>query len=545
MINIMYLVLMALLALNVSAEVMDAFQTLDEGNKNSIATVNEQIDETVASLDDLLKDESKAKYRVLQPTITEIRQQAAQLDAYVQQLSDQLIDVSGNNDGVVDDNDYMESHGVMAPKGKKNKDVTTRLLVQGEDGKVAEGTGEGEELKRRIIETRQALIDAYTKLLTEHGETLQLDADEQAARIASVAENMPFKIDDEKWRNANNKKVSWADYKFGHMPVAAVLPLMSQIRSDLKVSEANLVNDIVQMAGGKQIVFDQFFPVFQADKSYVIGGERLNAKVSVGSYSSSLQPENITLRVNGQTLPIKADGTADFSLVANGSPGPKTIKTYVAVKNPLTGEVIEQDGEFVYEIGTRSVAVSADKMNVFYMGVENPLSIAAAGVASNDVRVSFGDAIQGTPAGPNKYIVKGVRPTGINTTNVTVTANGQTLGTFPFRVKPIPDPVPTIGGQQGGDIANSTFRAQKGIFAELKNFDFDARCNIAGFQLLYVPAREDPLAATNAGGSFAGQTAALIARAKPGDNYLFKNIKAKCPGDAAARDLGSLPFTIR
>ena len=546
MINIMYLVLMALLALNVSAEVMDAFQTLDEGNKSSIATVDEQIDETVKSLDDLLKDESKAKYRVLQPAIAEIRQQAELLDTYVQDLSNQLIDVSGNNDGEVTiEGDYIESHGVMAPKGKKNKDVTTRLLVQGENGQIAEGEGEGEELKRRIIETRQALIDAYTKLLTENGDVLQIDEAQQQARIASVAENMPFGVDDETWREANNKKVTWADYKFGHMPVAAVLPLMSQIRSDLKISEANLVNDIVQMAGGKQIVFDQFFPVFQADKSYVIGGERLNAKVSVGSYSSSLQPENITLRVNGQTLPIKQDGTADFSLVANGSPGPKTIKTYVAVKNPLTGEVIEQDGEFVYEIGTRSVAVSADKMNVFYMGVENPLSIAAAGVASNDVRVSFGDAIQGTPAGNNKYIVKGVRPTGINTTNVTVSANGQTLGTFPFRVKPIPDPVPTIGGQQGGDIANSTFRAQQGLFAELKNFDFDARCNIAGFNVLYIPAREDPLVAQNPGGSFGGQTAQLIARAKPGDNYTFKNIKAKCPGDAAARDLGSMAFTIR
>ena len=96
------------------------------------------------------------------------------------------------------------------------------------------------------------------------------------------------------------------------MPLAAVLPLMSQMQSDLKVSEANLVNDMVQLAGGKQIVFDKFFPVFQADKSYVIGGERLNATVSVGSYSSSLQPENIDLRVNGQQLAIKPDGTADF-----------------------------------------------------------------------------------------------------------------------------------------------------------------------------------------------------------------------------------------
>ncbi len=545
MINIMYLVLMALLALNVSAEVMDAFQTLDEGNKNSIATVNEQIDDSVASLNELLKDDSKAEYRVLQPTIETIRQEAANFDTYVSQLSDNLIDVAGNNDGEMTiEGDYIESHGVLAPKGKKNKDVTTRILVQGPDGQVAEGTGEGEELKRRIIETRQNLIDAYTKLLTEHGDVLQIEETEAQARIASVAENMPFGIDDETWREANNKKVSWADYKFGHMPLAAVLPLMSQIRSDLKVSEANLVNDIVQMAGGKQIVFDKFFPVFQADKSYVIGGERLNATVSVGSYSSSLQPENITLRVNGQNLPIKADGTADFSLVAGGAPGPKTINTFVRVTNPLTGDVVEQEGSFQYEVGTRSVAVSADKMNVFYMGVENPITVSAAGVSSNDVRVSFGDAVRGTGSGTS-YVVTGVRPTGNNTTNVTVTANGQTLGTFPFRVKPIPDPTPTMGGQQGGDIPNSTFRAQRGLFAELKNFDFDARCEIAGFQLVYIPAREDVLQATNAGGAFSGDAASLIGRAKPGDNYTFKNIRAKCPGDAAARDLGTMAFSIR
>ncbi|MBB4080142.1 gliding motility-associated protein GldM [Lewinella aquimaris] len=544
MINIMYLVLMALLALNVSAEVMDAFQTLDKGNQNSIATVDEQIGETVTSLNDLLEDKSKAKYRVLQPAITSIRQEVQSFNDYVNGLRDTLIDVSGNNDGEVNEGDYAESHGVVAPKGKKNKDVTTRLLVQGPKGQVGEGLGEGERLKERIAATRQRLVDIYSELLNEHGEALDLNQQEVQARIQSVAENMPFKVDDETWRTSNNKKVSWADYKFGHMPLAAVLPLMSQIQSDLKVSEANLVNDIVQMAGGKQIVFDKFFPVFQADKSYVIGGERLNAVVSVGSYSSSLQPENIDLRVNGQRLNIKPDGTADFSLTASGSPGPKTIQTSVAVTNPLTGEVTRESGTFTYEIGTRSVAVSADKMNVFYMGVDNPLTVAAAGVASNDVRVSFGDAITGTGSG-NSYVVKGVRPTGVGTTNVTVTAGGQTLGTFPFRVKPIPDPVPTMGGQQGGDIANSTFRAQKGVFAELKNFDFDARCNIAGFNILYIPAREDALVATNAGSGFSGQAAALVGRAKPGDNYTFKNIKAKCPGDAAARDLGTMSFTIR
>jgi hypothetical protein len=159
MINIMYLVLMALLALNVSAEVMNAFHTLDEGNQDSIATVNEQIDETQASLEDLLEDESKEKFRVLMPAIDEIRTEVESFENYVIGIRDTLIDAAGNNDGEIDDEDFEVKYGIRQPRGKKNKDVTTRLLVQGPNGQVKPGVGKGEELKQRIVDTRQRLID--------------------------------------------------------------------------------------------------------------------------------------------------------------------------------------------------------------------------------------------------------------------------------------------------------------------------------------------------------------------------------------------------
>ncbi len=541
MINIMYLVLMALLALNVSAEVMNAFTTLDRGNQNSRQTVDAQLETTVRGLQELLKDDSKAKFKPLLPAADAIQTEVDNYITYVDGLRNQLIDEAGDQDGEVGPGDYTEKYGTQVLRGLKNKDVTTRLLVLGEDGEGGE-PGLGAELKQRTLETRQRLIDLYSELLNEYGEDFDRTEEEVNTLIQSVALNMPFNINDEEWQNESDK-TSWEDFKFGHMPLAAVLPLMSQMQSDLKVSEANLINSLNELAGGKVVEVDNFFPVFEADRSYVIGGEKLNAKVSVGAFSSALDPSNVTLKANGQRLTIGPDGKADFSLVASGS-GPKTINLEVAVTNPLTGETKTGTNTFTYEVGSRSVAVSADKMNVFYMGVDNPITVSAAGVSSNDVRVSFGDAISGSGSGTN-YVVKGVRPTGNNTTDVTVTAGGQLLGAFPFRVKPIPDPTPTMGGQQGGDIPNSTFRAQRGVFAELKNFDFDARCDIAGFQILYIPAREDALLATNGGGAFSGEAAALIGRAKPGDNYTFKNIKAKCPGDAAARNLGTMSFTIR
>ena len=99
MINLMYLVLTAMLALNVSAEVMNAFFTLDKGNKASINTVETQLDQTVDGLKDLLEDESKAKYRPIEPAVDEVRAAVSDFNTYVDQMRDLLIDEGGNRDG--------------------------------------------------------------------------------------------------------------------------------------------------------------------------------------------------------------------------------------------------------------------------------------------------------------------------------------------------------------------------------------------------------------------------------------------------------------
>ena len=458
MINIMYLVLMALLALNVSAEVMNAFQTLDEGNRNSIATVDQQVGETVKGVNKLLDDETKARFRPIKPAIAEVQSISADFSQFVEQMRDQIIDLSGNNDGEVNDGDYKMSHGLRTVKGKKNKDVPTRYLVYGEDGAGGEA-GEGAALKAKVLETRQRLIDAYSNLLNEHGKDMDLKQADIDARIQSVAVNMPFNIDDEAWKEADRE--SWSDYTFGHMPVAAVLPLLSQMNSDLKVSEANMVNDMVSIAGGKTIEIDEFFPVFAADRSYVISGEQIRANVSVGSYSSSLDPANVDLRVNGQRLELDANGVAQYNITGRGS-GQKTIKTSVAVTNPLTGKVTTGEGTYTYEVGQRSVAVSADKMNVFYMGVKNPVTVSAAGVPSGDVRVSITGPAKISGSG-SSYIVTG---SGQGEATVNVSANGQNLGSFPFRVKRIPNPVAVVGNSTGGKIKATQFQRPERYFRQ-------------------------------------------------------------------------------
>lgn len=531
MINIMYLVLTAMLALNVSAEVMNAFFTLDEGNKESISTVNHQLEQTVSSMNSLLNEPAKAKYKPIQPAMEAVRAKAAEFNAYVDQLRDALVDGTGDVNGQVDAGDFKEGHDgdLHYIRGKKNKDVTTRMLVT--DGK-------GEELKEMIISTREDLINIYTTLLETYGDTFGLSQEQIASTIQSVATEMPFEIDDEKWTTTD--KTSWADFKFRQMPVAAVLPLLSQMQSNLKSSEAAMINSMATLTGGRVVEFDSFFPVVAADRSYVVSGEKINAQISVGTYSTSLEPENVKIFVGGSSIPVGEGGTAEYSITGSGV-GQKTVPLRVEVTNPLTGDVTKGESEFIYEVGARSCAVSADKMNVFYIGVDNPVTVSASGVSSNDVRVTFDGPISGTGRG-SSWVVKGSRP---GEASIRVSANGQSLGSFPFRVKRIPNPEARLSGKNGGQMGTGEFRAQGGVGAFLDNFDFEATCTVSGFTIVHVPKRQDAVPVVNRGARYSAEARRIVDRASPGDIYYFDNVRAKCPGDETTRKINSMVFKIQ
>ena len=187
------------------------------------------------------------------------------------------------------------------------------------------------------------------------------------------------------------------------------------------------------------------------------------------------------------------------------------------------------------------MAVSLDKMNVFYIGVDNPISVSAAGVSSNDVKVTA-SGVAVTSDGGGKFTIRATTP-GEATLTVTGGAASQT---FKYRVKRIPDPVPMLGAKHRSKaMPNGEFKAQGGIASVLENFDFEAKCDIVGFETTYLPKRQDPITAQNAGARWNSQIQDYINKAKPGDAYFFDDIKCKCPGDAAPRNIGGLAFKIR
>jgi hypothetical protein len=212
----------------------------------------------------------------------------------------------------------------------------------------------------------------------------------------------------------------------------------------------------------------------------------------------------------------------------------------------LTKEVKNVTSDFTYEVGRRSVAVSADKMNVFYIGVENPISVAAAGVSSNEIKVSANGGGANMSGSGKNFMVRVSTP---GDCNINV-AGGGLNENFKFRVKRIPDPFAQLPSndpsyKRGGAIGNGTIKAMGQLVAVLENFDFDAKCNIQSFDFTFVAKRQDPVTYPNQGGSFNGNVSGAIGRCKPGDVLYFDNVKGRCPGDNVGRDLNSLVLKIK
>ena len=510
MINIMYLVLTALLALNVSAEIFNAFKVVDTSMQRSNKALDDSNDKMPQAIrDGAKKRESLATYA---ERVDPARQYAKELDSYIQHLMDTMINITG---GYMTDPETGQVTDKL--KGEKEKNATTRILVD---------KGEGERLKAKLLEYREKFISL-------------LDTND----VAVYSKDIALGVDDTTWKK--KKKKSWSEMNFNHMPLQAALPILRKFQNDAKNSEATILNYLANKVGTTtDVVLDKFTVVSAAKKSYVIKGEPYEADIFLSAFAGADSRTGISISVDGRGLPVDAEGVAKYN-VNTGAVGVKKYNATVSVTNPVTNETQTFKKEFEYEVGERSVSVSATKMNVFYMGVDNPVAVSAAGVPSAQVKVSMSGSGGGTISGSGgTYNVRVTSPTKLGEfAYVNVSAPGLNEKRE-FRVKRIPDPVAKLSSSMGGVMNSGEFKAQRGLFAVLENFDFDAKCEILGYQLVRVPRRQDPQVEANKGGSYGAQCKGLVDQAKAGDTYYFENVKAKCPGDASGRDINQLVFKI-
>jgi len=495
MINLMYIVLTAILALNVSAEILNAFLSMDKSISESSNIINLSNDELMKSITD--QAEAYSQYEPFREKGTAVREISGTFADYVAHLKQEVIDRSGGYD----------EKGQL--KGLKNKDFTTRFLVE---------EGRGEILEQKIRETRTNLLALV---------------EEETVRD-QLGKNIPLKVNE---LPKDTDKENWSQFTFQQMPVAAVLPILAKLQNDVRVAETSILNYFYNKISTSSYKVNAFTPVVSANTGYVTVGEEFNAELFLSAYSNTT--DNIRISVDGRTLPVR-NGKAVFSNQPNQI-GAQEHKMVIAFTDPLTGKTKRFNREFSYEVGERSATVAADKMNVFYVGVDNPISVSVAGVPSGQVQVSV-DGAQITKQRNGHYVVKPNRP---GRAKIRISGGGLEPVVKEYRVKRIPDPIVLLGNKTGGQMKASEFRVHPGIRPHLKDFDFDARCRIVGFEMARVRRGEDARVESNQGGAYRGQVKRLVEKAKANDTYYFDKIKVKCPGDEAGRLLNGMIFNIR
>jgi len=373
------------------------------------------------------------------------------------------------------------------------------------------------------------------------GEALRLDIEDTRAKLFTYLKdekerqgiNLSLNADAPK-QTAGPQK-SWEEAYFGDgIPLGAALTTLAKIKTDTKNAENEIVKRILGEVDQAQVNLDQFAAVAVAPTSYVLVGQPYTAEVFLTAYDSKLSP---TITVGGGNLPTEA-GKGKY----NGSTSSEGLHTWsakIAVKQ-TDGTIKTYDTPpQTYMVAKPSAVVSPDKMNVLYIGVPNPISVSAPGIAKEKLHVSMSS---GSLTGSNGKYIATVSSIGESTITVSgEIAPGKTavLGSTLFRTKRIPDPKPQFAGKSSGNTSAANIRAQDRLFAKLEGFDFDARFNVTRFTLMIAKPRQDVIIYSTNSGELSAQMRTAMSSVTPGTTIVFKDITAVGP-DGTQRSLDSI-----
>ncbi len=496
MIGILYLVLLGLVALSVSDSILEAFKNLTDSLNTSTENVQSGIDITYASFEATkLKDEPE-RARPIYERAKQVSSYINELDLYVADLK-KLLETEGGG--------YDEVTGDISKRD--NVDISPRLMING---------GRAKTLKDKINETHDKIFSL-------------LDKDEiRGINLSLQAVDPPSR---------GGVKRSWEQSNFGDgIPLTAALTALAKIQADTKNAESEIVKKILGTMDQAVVNLDQFAAVAVAPTSYLIQGQPYTAEVFLTASDSKSSPD---ITVGGASLPVR-DGKGTYTVNTSREgifswTGTISVKQTDGTIRTYTTPVQR------YQVARPSAVVSPDKMNVFYVGVPNPVSVSAPGIPKESLVVSMsGGSISGSNG---KYTVNVTSPGSTAKVNVAANIGGrvQNVGSTEFRVKRIPDPKAKFAGKTGGDLSSVIIKSQNSIFAILDGFDFDAKFNITRFSLVIARPRADVVLLQTTGNSFNAQMRSAIGSVTPGTRVIFDDITAVGP-DGTQRQLDPMVF---
>jgi hypothetical protein len=535
MINMMYLVLIALLALNVSKEIIKAFNLME----NSLNTSTKNLEAKNELALKAIKAEDKPDAKAAAVLAEEAKKIS---DGFLKQINSVKADLEANTDGRKDDDpDAMLVKGGLAELVMgDNMEVHSNyfLLEKGNerrDGKAFEfnpsGKMRGEAVFDLINKARLDLLavldkaakDPYLGGRDDKGYTKNLllkTKEDLSKKTSLIAENQ---------KDQDGQTREWVSMYLEHSPLAGVFALLSKYQNDARALESEITTKLAESVNASKIKFDKTMAVISTPSSAVLQGQTYEADLILAAYDSK---SDLKITAGGSAVEVK-EGVGKYKVTAS-SPGEFTYKVQIAVPQPGGGtELKEAEGK--YTVFPPIAAISADELNVFYVGLDNPISVAVAGVDSRNVAVSASAAnLVNVGAGRYKALIPTRRGNECIISVVAKMGDGRSvsMGSKRFRIRNVPKPVFRAGGIAfDRPVPLSNLRIQTNAIALLENFVYEGvKFQIQSFTFIGI-GRTGPKK-VNCTGSSLAPIQGILSNMRSGEFVMFTDIRAIGPGGA-------------
>ncbi|OFX43321.1 MAG: hypothetical protein A2046_08385 [Bacteroidetes bacterium GWA2_30_7] len=551
MIGMMYLVLTALLALNVSKDILNAFVIVNNG----LQVTNENF---------------KGKNQVL---YSEFEKQLGVNPLKVKPYYDAAIQVQKLTQIVCDSITELKLTLVEHVEGEFDKAPSKELIDQNGDGKI---TNDDKILNLMYIDSKDnydipthymcgsdpagkgAAAERFKNQLIKHKEDLlNILKNEKLAIlnrpiIVKGYEDSQFGLitDDEKAETEDPADKFWETKNFYHLPLVACITMLSKIENDVRNAESDVVSNLLGQIGAADFKFDTLAGKVIPKATVVVQGDKYSADLFVAAFSTTSNP----LIYTGEgydTIKGELTGKIDSVVVAKGvgtleipasSVGDKKFSALIKVKTPTGDYKSYPIKDIKYNVMKPMAVVSPTKMNVMYIGVDNPMDISVSGFT--DDKVSAGIS-QGSLVKTGTGWIAKVSTAGEATVSVSAKddeGKSKPMGQSKFRVKRVPDPVAKVAGKREGVIAKNLLVAQSGVMADLENFDFDLKFVVKGFRVSAM-IKGFEQTKTSPSNILTADQKAIINNAEKGQKVFFEDIKAVGP-DGSVRSLSPIIFKL-
>ena len=507
MINLMYVVLMAMLALNVSSDVLNGFSLVDKSLQITTKNATEVNQGIYEDFDEQMKANPK-KVKEWYDKAQLVRQMSDSLYNLAEELKVLIVRKSDGKDGRVD-----------SIQNREDLEAATSVML-------APGTGRGRELYKGINDYRDRIIQMVT------------DSAQRRIIASNLSTDVPTSV--------RTLGKNWQEYMFESMPTAAAVTLLTKLQSDVRYAEGEVLHGLASNIGVKDIRVNELNAYVIPSSQTVVQGGKFTAQILMAAVDTTNRP---TIYIGGKEF--KSDRgiyeticskTGDFNLVG-----------YIEMMN-AQGELVRRDFEQKYTVVAPSATVSADLMNVLYAGYDNPMSVSVPGVAANQLQVTMTGGNL-TPKGDGKFIARPTQVGGEAVISVAARTEGrvQEMGKFTFRVRKLPDPTAFIVYKdeqgvenhfKGGKISKQVLISANVLGAAVDDGLLNIPFRVTGFETVTYDrmGNQFPIVAESA--EFTERQKTNFRSLSRGKRFFISKIKAIGP-DGVERTLdGAMDVTV-